>query len=189
MISIRDTALAVRMHNADLAITLSVNRGCRTRAIRKFFVAVSRLGDGIFWYTLMLLFPLLYGMEGLRTTLEMFCAGMLALAIYKVLKKQTGRLRPCAISRHITPGTAPLDEFSFPSGHTLHAVTFSLVACSANPGLVIVLVPFTICIALSRVVLGLHYLSDVMAGALIGAFVVELSQDWIFPYIAAFTKG
>lgn len=52
---------------------------------------------------------------------------------------------------------APLDEFSFPSGHTLHAVAFSLVAMAHYPVLAWALVPFTASVAVSRVVLGLHY--------------------------------
>jgi undecaprenyl-diphosphatase len=57
----------------------------------------------------------------------------------------------------------------------LHAVLFSTVALSYYPQLAIVLVPFTVLIGLSRVVLGLHYPSDVFAGALIGSVVAGLS--------------
>jgi undecaprenyl-diphosphatase len=64
---------------------------------------------------------------------------------------------------------------SFPSGHTLHAVVFSLVALNYYPQLSLILLPFTLMVALSRVVLGLHYPSDVVAGALIGAAVASLS--------------
>jgi undecaprenyl-diphosphatase len=145
------------------------------------------LGDGVFWYTLMLLLPLFYGFEGLQTSAKMFVAGLIALAVYKFLKTRTGRARPCAVSSHIMRGTAPLDEFSFPSGHTLHAVTFSLVACSAHPALALLLVPFTASVALSRVVLGLHYVSDVIAGALLGVAVVSVLRNWIFPLTSSLT--
>jgi undecaprenyl-diphosphatase len=69
----------------------------------------------------------------------------------------------------------PLDKFSFPSGHTLHAVLFSVVALNYYPQLSVILLPFTLMIALSRVVLGLHYPSDVIAGALIGALIAGIS--------------
>ena len=62
----------------------------------------------------------------------------------------------------------PLDEFSFPSGHTLHAVSFTVVALAGISQLAWLLVPFTTLVAMSRVVLGLHYVSDVLVGALIG---------------------
>jgi undecaprenyl-diphosphatase len=75
----------------------------------------------------------------------------------------------------IAAGAPVLDTFSFPSGHTLHAVAFTLVACSYYPGLTAVLMPFTLLTAASRVVLGLHYPSDVLAGAAIGAAVALAS--------------
>ncbi len=183
MISIRESALANRVIDADLALTVSVNRGCQTQCIKAFFAGISRLGDGVFWYTLMQLLPLLFGAEGLQTSAKMFVAGLIALAIYKLLKERTGRPRPCAVSPRITRGTAPLDEFSFPSGHTLHAVTFSLIVCSAHPGLMPFVVPFAVCVALSRVILGLHYVSDVVAGAILGLVVVQVADAWIFPLV------
>jgi undecaprenyl-diphosphatase len=63
-----------------------------------------------------------------------------------------------------------LDEFSFPSGHVLHSVSFSIMLCTYYPGLASILWPFSVLVALSRVSLGLHYASDVIVGAAIGWF-------------------
>jgi len=52
---------------------------------------------------------------------------------------------------------------------------FSIIAISYYPQLSVILLPFTIMVALSRVVLGLHYPSDVLAGALIGSAIAGLS--------------
>jgi undecaprenyl-diphosphatase len=68
-----------------------------------------------------------------------------------------------------------LDRFSFPSGHTLHAVAFTLIACAYYPALWVILVPFTLVTAVSRVALGLHYPSDVLAGAALGALIAAAS--------------
>ena len=75
----------------------------------------------------------------------------------------TRRPRPFAADLRIRAWVAPLDEYSFPSGHTLHAVSFSVVALAYYPWLAPLLLPFTAGVALSRVVLGLHYPSDVLA--------------------------
>ena len=58
---------------------------------------------------------------------------------------------------------------AFPSGHTLHAVAFTLVALAHYPVLAWLLMPFTASVAVSRVVLGLHYPSDVLAATAIGS--------------------
>lgn len=132
------------------------------------FAVVSRLGDGVFWYSLMTVLPLAYGWDGLRAGLHMLATGALSLVVYKSLKDATSRERPCHTLDGITASVAPLDQYSFPSGHTLHAVSFTTVAVHHYPQLGWVLIPFTLLVAGSRVVLGLHYPSDVAAAAAIG---------------------
>jgi len=75
----------------------------------------------------------------------------------------------------VRAGAEPLDAFSFPSGHTLHAAAFSIIAISYYPALAWLLIPFSVLVALSRVVLGLHYPSDVLAGAALGAIIARVS--------------
>ena len=95
----------------------------------------------------------------------------------------TKRPRPCAADGRIRAWIAPLDEFSFPSGHTLHAVSFTVVALAHYPVLAWLLLPFTASVAISRVVLGLHYPSDVLAATTIGVALASLSL-WIAPVAA-----
>ena len=101
--------------------------------------------------------------------------GLVALTLYRYLKSHLARQRPYLQHGGITLATAPLDRYSFPSGHTLHAVSFTLVALSYYPELAPLLVPFAVLVAMSRVILGLHYPSDVMAGALLGALLARAS--------------
>jgi membrane-associated phospholipid phosphatase len=98
-----------------------------------------------------------------------------ALALYRHLKERLVRERPCVSFAGIEPGTAPLDRYSFPSGHTLHAVCFTTLATAHVPELAVLLVPFTLLVAASRVVLGMHYPSDVLAGAAIGMALARAS--------------
>lgn len=158
-----------RLAELDLAWCLRLNRASQRRELERLFAVVSRLGDGVFWYTLMLALLIVQGSTALPAVARMLAAGALALALYKWLKARTIRPRPCARHDHIRISVAPLDEYSFPSGHTLHAVSFSIVAIYYYPILTWLVAPFTVLVALSRMVLGLHYPSDVLAGALLGS--------------------
>ena len=164
-----------RMHAFDTSLCVSLNRTSRHRWVRLFFKLVSRLGDGVFWYTVMLGIVLADPIEGWLPALHMALAGLTGTLIYKWLKGKTLRPRPYQVHQAIRLTGAPLDQFSFPSGHTLHAVVFCSVGLAYFPMLAWLLVPFTLLVALSRLVLGLHYPSDVLAGAAIGASIAAVS--------------
>jgi len=157
----------------DRRWTRRLNASVGVAPVRQLLRLVSRLGNGVFWYALMFVLSVTQGRAGLETALHMLAAGGIGLIVYKLLKSATGRPRPYQVLRDIRAGIDPLDAFSFPSGHTLHAVAFSVVAVFYVPALAPVLVPFTLLIGLSRVVLGLHYPSDVLAGAILGAGVAQ----------------
>ncbi|MHB1231093.1 MAG: phosphatase PAP2 family protein [Burkholderiales bacterium] len=168
-------SVLARINAVDAALCVRINRVNRSRLAQIVFGGASRLGDGVFWYGLMALLLMVEHEAALKPVLHMIVAGLLGLALYKWLKHKTLRPRPCDLHPAILRGTAPLDEFSFPSGHTLHAVTFTVVALAYYPALAPLLVPFTLLVALSRVILGLHYPSDVLAGAAIGYVLAMLS--------------
>ncbi len=163
------------IHRLDSHLCLAVNHTSQYRWIRDFFRVISRLGDGVFWYGLMLMILVIKGADGITPVIHMAVAGLVGTVLYKWLKGKTLRPRPYEVHQDIFLTGKPLDKFSFPSGHTLHAVVFGLVAVNYYPQLAYIILPFTSMIGLSRVVLGLHYPSDVLAGALIGSLIAGLS--------------
>jgi undecaprenyl-diphosphatase len=164
-----------RFYALDSAVCVTVSHTSQYRFIRDWFRLVSRLGDGVFWYTLMALILLTQQHDGLLPALHMAIVGLTGTLLYKWLKRKTHRPRPAQVHQDVWVTGKPLDYFSFPSGHTLHAVVFSVVALCYYPQLAFILMPFTIMVAISRVVLGLHYPSDVLAGATIGYLLAQLS--------------
>jgi undecaprenyl-diphosphatase len=162
-------SLLARFDLAEYRLCRHLNRGVEHRAIRLFFMAASRLGDGVVWYALMLSLPFLYGAGGLRVAVVMLATSAVGLAVYKLLKRTFVRERPFIRHAGISLAGAPLDRYSFPSGHTLHAVAFTWQGCAAFPELGWILTPLALAIAASRVVLGLHYPTDVLVGAVLGA--------------------
>jgi undecaprenyl-diphosphatase len=155
----------------DHALCIRVNRASGNRVARDTFRAVSWLGNGIFWYALILALLLAFRTDAVPAVAHMIVAGLVCTLLYKWLKHKTSRPRPYQVHHEIVCSTQPLDQFSFPSGHTLHAVAFSIVAIAYYPPLVWLLLPFSLLTASSRVVLGLHYPSDVLAGAFIGTLI------------------
>jgi len=162
-----------RISAADDTLCLLVNRASRRRAVAPLFRFISRLGDGVFWYALMAVLPLLYGREGVRVALLMGVVGVIDLLLYRWCKRAVCRERPFVSLVPIHLAAAPLDRYSFPSGHTLHAVGFSVTAAAFFPELAPLLYPFAGLVALSRPLLGLHYPSDVLVAACVGYAVAQ----------------
>ncbi len=174
-----------RLVDTDSNWCLRVNGWAVRNDCRGYFAAVSRLGDGVFWYGLMAAMVLLDGVSGVHASVHLAVTGVVALMLYKLLKRWTRRPRPFASDIRIQAWVAPLDEFSFPSGHTLHAVAFTLVALAHYPMLAWLLIPFTASVAVSRVVLGLHYPSDVLAAIGFGTGLAVVSL-WLVPGVSLF---
>lgn len=143
-------------------------------AVHRLFVFVSKLGDGPAWVMLFIAIGLTTPDAGnLPAVLIAACA--FNLLLYKLIKGQTLRNRPCTTWEAINPITPPLDHYSFPSGHTLHAVSITLIVLPVLPLLGLLLVPLTVLIMLSRVILGLHYPSDVLIATAIGWMVASFA--------------
>jgi undecaprenyl-diphosphatase len=175
----RAQIIMARFDLAEYRLCRECNRGAGLPLVRALLQAASRLGDGIVWYVLVGALPLVYGPAAVRPALVMAVTGLTGILIYKWLKGRLLRERPFIRHPGITLAMPPLDRYSFPSGHTLHAVAFTWLAVERFPELAWILIPLTGLIAASRVVLGLHYPSDVLAGGAIGAALALLAQNFL----------
>lgn len=163
----------------DRRVCVVANHWGARRLVGQCFGIISRLGDGLFWYVLMAAL-LLDGLRGMTAAAHMALTGLAALLLYRLLKRWTRRPRPFRACPGVIAHVPPLDEFSFPSGHTLQAVGFTMVALAWYPVLAPLLLTFTVLVAASRVILGLHYPSDVLAAIAIGSTLGGISL-WLVP--------
>lgn len=148
-----------------------VNRWPAPRWIRLWMICATRGGDGWLWYAVAAAIAWYGGDHRFRAIAAMGLSVAVGIVLFLWLKRATGRRRPCAMEPHCWAALAPPDQFSFPSGHTItaFAAVFSIQPFypQLSPGLYFCAVS----IAISRVLLGMHFVSDVAAGALIGALL------------------
>ncbi|MDP9171327.1 MAG: phosphatase PAP2 family protein [Acidobacteriota bacterium] len=155
----------------DRKVMHRLNQWPAPQWIRSWMVVASRAGDGWLWAAVGIV-VLFFGGGRRFPALE---AGFLSVAAgqlsFRVVKRLTGRERPCSVEAHCWAKLLPPDRFSFPSGHTITAFAVAVPIGLYYPGLLAGLVFCAMSVASSRVLLGLHYLSDVLAGILIGCTI------------------
>ncbi len=169
-----------RIDQMEVRLCRLMNNSSQRAYIRLFFRVISRLGDGVFWYSLLLSLPYINGKHGYYQALHILLTALSVLAAYKYLKKTLVRERPFISFENIHQAAPALDRYSFPSGHTMHALSFAIMFSYYIPQVASLVWGFACLVAMSRVILGLHYPTDVAAGALLGASIALFSL-FIFP--------
>jgi undecaprenyl-diphosphatase len=152
----------------DHRVMRRMNRWRAPRWIRYWMIAATRMGDGWLWYGLGGMLLIYGGPQRFAAVGAAGAAGIIGVAVFKALKTLSQRPRPCQFEPHCWSKVLPPDKFSFPSGHTMTAFSIALVVSYFYPSLEGPLFFLALSIAVSRVVLGMHFLSDVLAGAVLG---------------------
>jgi undecaprenyl-diphosphatase len=167
----RTGAMLSYIDRRDHTLMQCVNRWHAPRWIRVWMLCATRGGDGWLWYALGIVILLAGGDRRFAAVGAALLAAGLGVATFLRVKKATGRRRPCAIEPHCWATLLPPDQFSFPSGHTITAFAVAVSLSRFYPDMATGLLFCALSIAASRVLLGMHFLSDVLAGAAIGATV------------------
>lgn len=163
----------------DRGVMLRVHRWRAPRCVQVWAVCATRGGDGWLWWAMGLIVFLFGGAERFRALGAAAVAAGAGVAVQLWLKKAAERTRPCALEPHCWSTVLPPDSLSFPSGHTITAFAVATALSRGYPGLAAGLFFCAASVAISRVLLGMHFLSDVIAGIVIGAALAGASA-WAF---------
>jgi undecaprenyl-diphosphatase len=159
----------------DHRLMVRVNHWRPPTWLRLWMLAATRSGDGGLWYALGIALALFGGPERFHALLAATLAVAAGIALFLELKRVFKRKRPCEMEPHCWAELLPPDQFSFPSGHTITAFAVTAALAGFYPEMLPGLLFCAISIAASRVVLGMHFLSDVLAGAALGATLGALA--------------
>lgn len=143
------------------------------RWFRFWMVSATRLGDGWLWAFIALVL-LATADYGVLAAASLACSAANGAMI--VLKKRFRRSRPCGQGANqffhlVKADLSAFDSFSFPSGHTMNAFAIGTVLSSMHPALLPAMTFVAMSVAASRLVLRMHFLTDVLAGALLGVTI------------------
>src|SRR5580698_3328783 len=163
------------VETGDHRLMRTVNRWRPPRWMRVWMMAATRGGDGWLWYAMAVVVGLFGGPERFAALTAAASSVAAGIGLFLKLKRMCGRKRPCALEPHCWATLLPPDQFSFPSGHTITAFAVAISLGAFYPALLLGLLFCAISVAASRVLLGMHFLSDVVAGAGIGGLVGHLA--------------
>jgi undecaprenyl-diphosphatase len=160
-----------QIQSNDHRLMRRVHRWRAPRWFRILMILMTRGGDGWMWYALGVILLVLGGEHRFLAIGAGGTAAVVGILIFQTLKRTSRRKRPCEIEPHCWASILPPDKYSFPSGHSITAFGIAFTIGSFYPELQSPLIVLALLVASSRIILGMHFLSDVLAGSAIGTGV------------------
>jgi undecaprenyl-diphosphatase len=166
-------AVLAYIDNSDRRVSGRLADWNPPRWFRVWMLSATRLGDGWLWALIALTLVGVGDFGALGAAALACCA---ANGVMVALKKKFRRSRPCpslnnAFFQVLRADLKAFDDFSFPSGHTMNAFAIGTVLSVLHPALLPAMAFVAMNVAASRVFLRMHFLTDVLVGALLGILI------------------
>lgn len=156
---------------SDKRLMRRINRWQAPRWFRWWMLLATRAGDGWLWGLIGVAVLLSADANRYRAIEAAACAVACGIAMFHKVKRIFCRTRPRDIEPHCWANIVTRDRFSFPSGHSTTAFAVALSLGSFYPEILPLLLVLAANVAISRVVVGMHFLSDVLVGSGAGALL------------------
>ncbi len=167
------------IHSGDLVTFHWCMCRKRQRQLTGLSKFISHSADG-FYYVLIPLFMLLVDATQAQLALILLATAFcIERPLYCLLKKGLKRNRPADALPDFNSFITPSDQFSFPSGHTSGAFLCATVVAMLIPELFWPAYLWACLVGASRILLGVHFPTDTLAGALIGSTVATLTMEFL----------
>jgi undecaprenyl-diphosphatase len=152
----------------DYQLMRRVNRWRAPRWVRWWSIGATRAGDGWLWSLCGVALLASHDADRYAAVVAALLAVAMGIVVFRMLKRAVGRKRPCVHEPHCWATLLPPDQFSFPSGHSITAFAVAVSLGYFYPPLLAGLLFCAASVAASRILLGLHFLTDVLAGSALG---------------------
>jgi undecaprenyl-diphosphatase len=175
--------LTSRVLAVDLAFFRLLASWSLPKPVSLFLILLVRVGDGWIWggIALYLWWALPFAQLEM-TILHCLLSIGISLCFYLPVKFLMKRPRPYDSGLDVTPLVPPLDKYSFPSGHTMNNLAVALTLALHMPRLILPAMLFPVTMGMLRILFGVHYLSDIAGGTLLGTLAFFISKA-IFPAV------
>jgi len=172
------TVMKQRLTNWDQKFFTSIFRLNGRTIIANIARIISHSGNGYLYPIMGLLGYLASSEVGMTFVLSGLMAYSVELPIYYLVKNTVKRNRPYDVLKGITNLVVPIDKFSFPSGHTAGATVAAVLVWYFFPALGLLTAVWAGTVAFARICVGVHYPTDIIAGALLGG-MSSMASIWI----------
>jgi undecaprenyl-diphosphatase len=168
------------VYDLECRIFRSINRHFDRKFLNFYFRYITHIGGATFSILTVLLAMFLFPQDWRITAVSSACALAISHIPVAIIKRLYPRQRPYLTLHETKVLQNPLKDHSFPSGHTTAVFSVIVPFLLSFPHLSFLLLPLAISVAFSRIYLGLHYPSDVLAGCLLGTIVGILTFNGIY---------
>jgi len=173
-------AVAENIINADLALFQLIFGWNGHRYLDSFFRLVTRSGDAWAYAIIGSTILFISIRDGSSMVIAAVAAFSTELLVYKLLKRAFRRARPFDHLKGIRNLVAAPDRYSFPSGHTAAAFVTASMLTVCLPILLLPAFSWALLIGISRIYLGVHYPTDVLAGLVLGLLSAQAGLFMVF---------
>lgn len=162
------SAIVKRFLDNDILILNILNRSIKCSLLDWFMPKITYLGSTQFSVSLCIVLLLYPAQITKAFSITLIRNLITSTLIVWVIKLFFHRQRPFIKLTNIYVRKISVDNYSFPSAHSAASFSIALTASLFFPHLTLIFIALAVCVAVSRIYLGVHYPTDVLIGIIIG---------------------